>query len=109
MLRRRVERLPQRALEALSHAGLVNDSIVGLLRSRILSWHNTFCRAWEGHLPKLDPQEVIGYYRALVEFVDLFADVEGVLFLYLYTLVGVDEATAKAVFSGVRVHEAYLL
>jgi hypothetical protein len=28
---------------------------------------------------------VIGYYRALGEFVDLFADVEGVLFLYLYT------------------------
>jgi hypothetical protein len=57
-------------------------------------------------MPKLDPKEVIGYYRALGEFVELFADVEGVLFLYLYTLVGVDEATAKAVFSGVRVHEA---
>jgi hypothetical protein len=57
-------------------------------------------------MPKLDPIEVAGYYRALGEFVEAFADVEGELFLYLYTLVGVDYNMARAVFSGVRVQEA---
>jgi hypothetical protein len=56
-------------------------------------------------MPKLDPREVAGYYRALGEFVEAFADVEGDLFLYLYNLVGVDYNMARAVFSGVRIQE----
>jgi hypothetical protein len=51
------------------------------------------------------PEEQAGYYRALGQFVSRFAEVEGVLFLYLYTFAGVDENTAKAVLSGVRVHD----
>jgi hypothetical protein len=60
----------------------------------------------EGHMPKLDPIEVIGYYRALGEFVDTFANIEEVIFLYLSELAGVDHDTARAVFSGVRIHDA---
>jgi hypothetical protein len=51
-------------------------------------------------------EEIIGYYRALGEFVDTFAEVEGVLFLYLSTLIGIDQDTAKAVFSGIRAHDS---
>jgi hypothetical protein len=54
----------------------------------------------------LYPEEQVGYYRALGQFVDAFAEVEGVLFLYLYTFAGMDQDTAKAVLSGVRVHDA---
>jgi hypothetical protein len=53
-----------------------------------------------------DREEIIGYYRALGEFGGAFAKVEWALFLYLHNLAALDQETAKAIFSGVRVHDA---
>jgi hypothetical protein len=38
---------------------------------------------------RFDREQIVGYYRALGEFVDTFANVEQVLFLCLYNLVGI--------------------
>lgn len=55
---------------------------------------------------RINLEDVAAYYRALGEFVDTFANVEEVMFLYLAALVGVDHDTARAVFSGVRIRDA---
>jgi hypothetical protein len=48
--------------------------------------------------PRINLEEVAAYYRALGEFVDTFANVEEVIFMYLSELAGVDHDTARAVF-----------
>jgi hypothetical protein len=53
---------------------------------------------------RVDLKEVSGYYQALGKFVDTFANVEEILFLYLYASAGVAYDTARAIFSGVRIH-----
>ena len=55
---------------------------------------------------RVDLKEVSGYYQALGKFVDTFANVEEILFLYLYASAGVDYDAARAIFSGVRIHDA---
>jgi hypothetical protein len=55
---------------------------------------------------RINLEDVAAYYRALGEFVDTFANVEEVMFLYLSALAGVDHDTARAVFSGVRIRDA---
>jgi len=58
---------------------------------------------------RVDLKGVSGYYQALGKFVDTFANVEEILFLYLYASAGVDYDTARAIFSGVRIHDAVSL
>jgi hypothetical protein len=54
---------------------------------------------------RVDLKEVSGYYQALGKFVDTFANVEEILFLYLR--VGWSSLRhGKSHFSGVRIHDA---
>jgi hypothetical protein len=63
---------------------------------------------WKGYMPStpdLEEKEAPGYYGTLGLFVHSFAHAEGWLFMYLCRVAEVDEDTARAIFSGVRVHD----
>jgi hypothetical protein len=52
------------------------------------------------------PRVDAGYFQALGMFVDRFAQVESALFQFLSVFAGVDDQTARAIFSGTRVDAA---
>src|SRR5438876_4934171 len=95
VLRRCIECLAQRALEALGHAGLVNDLIFDLpCVWFFVSWHKPSPIGRRRMQSRVDLNEVAGYYQALGQFVDIFANVEEVLSifisLYLSALAGME-------------------